>query len=71
MTQRFYGQIKTVNADRGYAHFRADHGVDVFAHFKIFEHAGLATPPKIGERYSFDIEENSRGLRATNIAGAE
>lgn len=69
MSTRFYGTIKNTNPDRGYAFFRADHGIDLFVHYKDFERAGMAEP-KVGQRYSFDIEEGPRGLRATNIAGA-
>jgi CspA family cold shock protein len=65
---RCYGTIKTVNADRGFAFLACDHGVDCFVHFKDFIRAGLAEP-KIGARYSFDVEPNPKGLRATNIAG--
>ena len=66
---RCYGIIKTANADRGFAHIAADHGPDVFVHVKIFEHASLAWPPKIGARYSFNVEPGQRGLRALDIVG--
>jgi cold shock CspA family protein len=68
VTQRFYGSIKVVNHDRGVAFFTADHGIDCFVHFKDFIRAGLAEP-KIGARYSFFVEENPKGPRASNIEG--
>jgi len=66
---RFYGIIKTVKPDNGYAFFRADDGFDCFVHFKSFEQAGLSEP-KLGSRYSFDVEDSPRGPRAINIGVA-
>ena len=43
---------------------------DVFVHFADFERAGLPRP-EVDERYSFEIEETERGLRATNIAALD
>jgi cold shock CspA family protein len=57
---RCYGTIKTVN-DRGFCFISADHGIDLFSHFKDFEKAGLAEP-KIGARYSFIIEPTGRSI---------
>jgi cold shock CspA family protein len=65
---RCFGTIKSIS-DRGFAFFHADHGIDCFVHFKEFSAAGLAEP-KVGARYSFNIEPTSKGPKAVNI-GAE
>jgi cold shock CspA family protein len=68
MSNRVFGTIKTIN-DRGFAFFHADHGIDCFVSYRDFEKAGLAEP-KVGARYSFEIEPTGKGPQAVNI-GAE
>ena len=63
---RCFGTIKSIS-DRGFAFFHADHGIDVFAHYKEFSAAGLAEP-KIGARYSFVIEPTGKGPKAVDLA---
>jgi cold shock CspA family protein len=65
LLNRCYGTIKTVN-DRGFCFISADHGIDVFAHYKEFSAAGLAEP-KIGGRYSFMIEPSGKGPKAVDL----
>jgi cold shock CspA family protein len=65
LLNRCYGTIKTVN-DRNFCFISADHGIDVFAAYRDFTKAGLAEP-KIGARYSFEIEPTGKGPRAVNI----
>jgi cold shock CspA family protein len=66
VSNRCFGTISTVNLDRGFAFFRADHGIDCFVHFKDFLKAGLAEP-KVGGRYSFTVEPTAKGPRAVNL----
>jgi cold shock CspA family protein len=65
------GKIKIIVREQ-FAFIRQDaNGAkDVFVHFADFERAGLPRP-EVDERYSFEIEETERGLRATNIAALD
>jgi cold shock CspA family protein len=42
----------------------------VFVHFSDFQLAGLPKP-EVDDRYSFEIEESERGLKAINLASLD
>jgi cold shock CspA family protein len=65
------GKIKVI-ARGQFGFIKQDtHGApDVFTHVEDHERAGLPLP-KVGNRYSFDIEESPKGLRATNLVALD
>ena len=65
------GTVKWFNAGTGYGFITPDEGErDVFVHQTSVEAAGMK-PLTEGQRISFEILEDMRGLKAANLAPAE
>ena len=65
------GTVKWFSAVTGYGFITPDEGdKDVFVHRSAVEAAGMA-PLTEGQRVSFDVVDDMRGLKATNLAPAE
>ncbi|HCT9607372.1 TPA: cold-shock protein [Enterococcus faecalis] len=63
------GTVKWFNADKGFGFITGEDGNDVFAHFSAIQSDGFKTLDE-GQAVTFDTEEGSRGLQATNIVKA-
>ncbi len=60
------GTVKWFNAEKGFGFITGEDGKDVFAHFSQIQKNGYKTLEE-NERVTFDLEENQRGLHASNI----
>ena len=63
------GTVKWFNADKGFGFITGEDGNDVFAHFSAIQSDGFKTLDE-GQAVTFDTEEGTRGLQATNIVKA-
>ncbi len=67
MSQRITGRVKWFNEDKGYGFIaRDDGGDDVFLHFSALNMQGFKTIAD-DTAVEFDVEQNERGLAATNV----
>lgn len=61
------GTVKFFNSAKGYGFIAPEGGgKDVFVHATAVEAAGLRTLTE-GQRVSFDVQPDARGVKATNI----
>jgi CspA family cold shock protein len=61
------GTVKWFNDSKGYGFIQQDDGgPDVFVHFSAIKGEGYKTLRE-GQAVEFDIEEDSKGLRAANV----
>ncbi|HHX71037.1 MAG: cold-shock protein [Miniphocaeibacter sp.] len=60
------GTVKWFNSEKGFGFITQDNGEDVFAHFSQIQGDGFKTLDE-GQQVTFDTEESTRGLQATNI----
>ena len=61
------GTVKFFNSAKGYGFIAPEGGgKDVFVHATAVEAAGLRTLTE-GQRVSFDVKPDARGVKATNI----
>ena len=64
------GTVKFFNSAKGYGFIAPEGGgKDVFVHATAVEAAGLRTLTE-GQRVSFDVQPDARGVKATNIKSA-
>ena len=61
------GTVKWFSDKKGYGFIEQEEGGDVFVHFSAIQAEGFKTLSE-GDRVTFDIEEDARGLKATNVA---
>ena len=62
------GKVKWFNERKGFGFLeRSDSGEDVFVHFSRINGQNGFKTLRDGQRVSFDLEEDERGLRAVNI----
>ena len=67
MSERIRGRVKWFNEDKGYGFIaRDDGGDDVFLHFSALNMTGFKTIAD-DTAVEFEVEENERGLSATNV----
>jgi len=65
------GTVKWFNAVKGYGFITPDEGdKDIFVHASAVRDAGMETLTE-GQRISFEILDDVRGLKAANLAPAE
>jgi cold shock protein len=64
------GTVKFFNTAKGYGFIAPEGGgKDVFVHATAVEAAGLRTLTE-GQRVSFDVQPDARGVKATNLKSA-
>lgn len=65
------GTVKWFNATKGYGFITPDEGdKDVFVHISAVEQAGMRNLVE-GQRLSFQVLDEARGLKATDLASAD
>lgn len=65
------GTIKWFNPAKGYGFITPDEGgKDVFVHITEVERAGMTSLSE-GQKVSFEVINDPRGLKATNLASVE
>lgn len=60
------GIVKWFSDKKGYGFIEQENGNDIFVHHSSIEMQGFRTLAE-GERVSFEIEENDRGVAAKNV----
>ena len=62
------GSVKFFKTDKGYGFITPEDGSrDVFVHVSAIQDSGLTTLSE-GQKLSFEIQEDARGPKATNLA---
>jgi cold shock CspA family protein len=64
---RTYGRLRNFIEDKYLGFFIGDDGETYFAHGNELQKSGINVLPPAGSRFSFDVEQNSKGFRALNI----
>ncbi|MFC1886547.1 cold-shock protein [Thermodesulfobacteriota bacterium] len=60
------GTVKWFSDKKGYGFIEQEEGSDVFVHFSSIQGEGFKTLSE-GDQVTFDIEQDNRGLKATNV----
>ncbi|MBM7267702.1 cold-shock protein [Streptococcus suis] len=60
------GTVKWFNAEKGFGFIAQENGPDVFAHFSEIQSNGFKSLED-GQKVTFEVEQDQRGLQATNI----
>jgi len=60
------GKVKWFNAEKGYGFITTDEGQDVFVHFSAIQQDGYKSLDE-GQAVSFDVLEDDRGKKASNV----
>ncbi len=63
------GTVKWFNERKGYGFISQEGGPDVFVHFSAIGGSGFKTLNE-GEAVEFEIEEDTKGLKAVNVRRA-
>ncbi len=63
------GTVKWFNAKKGFGFIEQEEGEDVFVHYSAIETPGFKTLEE-GEKVTFEVEENDKGLSAKNVIKA-
>jgi len=66
MSQRIPGTVKWYNSVKGYGFICSDKGDDIFVHFSALHGKGIHMLEE-GQRVEFSVEDNPKGLQATNV----
>ncbi len=64
------GQVKWFNEKKGYGFISQEEGDDIFVHFSGIKGEGLRTLRE-GDEVEFEITEDKRGPKATNVVIVE
>lgn len=64
------GTVKFFNTAKGFGFIEPEGGAkDVFVHISSVEQAGMSTLSE-GQKVTFDVEQDTRGPKAVNLAEA-
>lgn len=63
------GTVKWFNAKKGFGFIEQEEGEDVFVHYSAIETPGFKTLEE-GEKVTFEVEKNDKGLSAKNVQKA-
>jgi len=64
------GTVKWFNTDRGDGFIAPEQGKDVFVHISALAASGLQVLTE-GQRVEFEVEQDTKGLRAVNVRPTE
>jgi CspA family cold shock protein len=64
------GQVKWFNEKKGYGFISQEEGDDIFVHFSGIKGEGFRTLRE-GDEVEFEITEDQRGPKATNVVVVE
>lgn len=60
------GTVKWFSEKKGFGFINQDNGGDVFVHYSSINMPGFKSLAE-GDRVSFEVEEDNRGLKAKNV----
>lgn len=60
------GVVKWFNEKKGFGFISIDDGEDVFVHYSVIQADGFKTLQE-GDAVTFELEENDKGPRASNV----
>ena len=60
------GVVKWFNEKKGFGFISIDNGEDVFVHYSAIQSEGFKTLQE-GDAVTFELEENDKGPRASNV----
>ena len=63
------GTVKWFNDAKGFGFISQDNGPDVFVHFSAITGEGFKSLAE-GQRVTFDVQEDPKGLQAANVQKA-
>ncbi|KJR43265.1 cold-shock protein [Candidatus Magnetoovum chiemensis] len=64
------GKVKWFNKDKGYGFLTKDDGEDIFVHYTAINGKGFRTLVE-GQRVTFEIVNDHKGLKATNVSALD
>ena len=60
------GTVKWFNETKGFGFITREDGTDIFVHYSAIKTNGFKSLTE-GEKVTFDVVENSKGLAASNV----
>ena len=70
MENKYSGSVKWFNTYKGYGFILSDDGREVFVHYSDIKSEGFRNLSE-GDRVTFEITDNGKGLRASEVVKSE